>query len=106
MAGFPQLSLAVFAPLAWLRRASGVDCDAGFLARPFDGAVNSGTAHGELKRERASDAVVGQIHRYMGYVQEELLEPGQSVEGVIIAREDDLRIRRALSITTRLHCGA
>lgn len=52
----------------------------------------------ELKRGRASDAVVGQIQRYMGYVQEALLEPGQSVEGVIIAQEDDLRIRRALSM--------
>jgi restriction system protein len=52
----------------------------------------------ELKRGRASDAVVGQIQRYMGYVQDALLEPGQSVEGVIIAQEDDLRIRRALSM--------
>lgn len=54
----------------------------------------------ELKRGRASDAVVGQIQRYMGFVQESLLEPGQTVEGVIIAQEDDLRIRRALSIAT------
>lgn len=53
----------------------------------------------ELKRGRASDAVVGQIQRYMGYVQDALLEPSQSVEGVIIAQEDDLRIRRALSMT-------
>ena len=52
----------------------------------------------ELKKGRASDAVVGQIARYMGYVQEELAEDGQTVEGVIIALEDDLRIRRALSI--------
>lgn len=56
----------------------------------------------ELKRERASDAVVGQIQRYMGYVQEELLEPGQTVEGVIIARGDDLRIRRALTMTNNI----
>ena len=56
----------------------------------------------ELKRDRASDAVVGQIQRYMGYVQEELLEPGQSVEGVIIARDDDLRIRRALTMTNNI----
>jgi restriction system protein len=52
----------------------------------------------ELKKGRASDAVVGQIARYMGYVQEELAEDGQTVEGVIIALEDDLRIRRALSV--------
>jgi restriction system protein len=52
----------------------------------------------ELKKGRASDAVVGQIARYMGYVREELAEDGQSVEGVIIALEDDLRIQRALSV--------
>ena len=42
--------------------------------------------------------VVGQIMRYMGYVQEELAEKGQTVQGVIIALEDDQRIRRALSM--------
>lgn len=52
----------------------------------------------ELKKGRASDAVVGQTLRYMGYVQEELAEEGQSVKGVIIALEDDQRIRRALMI--------
>ena len=53
----------------------------------------------ELKKGRASDAVVGQVLRYMGYVQEELAEEGQSVKGAIIALEDDQRIRRALSVT-------
>lgn len=53
----------------------------------------------ELKKGRASDAVVGQTLRYMGYVQEELTEEGQTVVGVIIALEDDQRIRRALSMT-------
>jgi restriction system protein len=52
----------------------------------------------ELKRGRASDVVVGQILRYMGFVQEELAEEGQSVQGIIIALEDDLRIRRALAV--------
>lgn len=52
----------------------------------------------ELKKGRASDAVVGQIQRYMGYVKEELAEPNQSVRGVIIALEDDVRIRRALAV--------
>ena len=56
----------------------------------------------ELKKGRASDVVVGQIQRYMGYVQEELLEKGQHVKGVIIALEDDIRIRRALSVTTNI----
>ena len=56
----------------------------------------------ELKRGRASDAVVGQIQRYMSFVNEVLLEPGQTVEGVIIAQEDDLRIRRALSMARNI----
>jgi restriction system protein len=53
----------------------------------------------ELKKGRASDVVVGQILRYMGYVQEELAEKGQQVRGVIIALEDDQRIRRALAVS-------
>jgi restriction system protein len=56
----------------------------------------------ELKRGRGNDAVVGQIQRYMAFVQDVLLEPGQSVEGVIIAQEDDLRIRRALSMARNI----
>ena len=52
----------------------------------------------ELKKGRASDVVVGQTLRYMGFVQEELLEEGQNVRGAIIALEDDQRIRRALAM--------
>lgn len=52
----------------------------------------------ELKKGRASDAVVGQVLRYMGYVQDELAEEGQTVHGTIIALEDDPRLRRALSM--------
>ena len=53
----------------------------------------------ELKKGRSSDVVVGQTLRYMWYVQDELAEDGQSVVGVIIALEDDQRIRRALRMT-------
>ena len=56
----------------------------------------------ELKKGRASDVVVGQIQRYMGYVVGELAEEGQSVKGVIIALEDDLRIRRALKVANNI----
>jgi restriction system protein len=56
----------------------------------------------ELKKGRVSDNVVGQIQRYMGYVKEELAEKDQQVKGVIIGLEDDLRIRRALSVTTNI----
>ena len=53
----------------------------------------------ELKKGRASDAVVGQILRYMGYISTDLAEPDQIVRGCIIALEDDLRIKNALKIT-------
>lgn len=56
----------------------------------------------ELKRGRVSDNVVGQIQRYMGYVKEELAEPHQTVKGVIIGLEDDVRIRRALAVTQNI----
>lgn len=52
----------------------------------------------ELKKGRASDAVVGQITRYMGYVTTELAGPGQIVKGVIVALEDDQRLRHSLVI--------
>ena len=52
----------------------------------------------ELKRGRASDVVVGQLLRYMGYVQDELAESRQVVRGVVIALEDDQRLRRALAM--------
>ena len=54
----------------------------------------------ELKKGRASDSVVGQIQRYMGFVKDELAEKSQVVEGVIIALDDDVRIRRALSVAS------
>lgn len=56
----------------------------------------------ELKKGRASDMVVGQIQRYMGFVLEELAEDYQTVKGVIIALEDDLRIKRALKVTNNI----
>jgi restriction system protein len=52
----------------------------------------------ELKRGRASDVVVGQVLRYMGYVQDVLTTPGQTVSGVIVALEDDPKLKRALSV--------
>lgn len=57
----------------------------------------------ELKRGRASDSVVGQVLRYMGYVVEEIAEEGQRVEGAIIALEDDPKLRRALQATSHVH---
>jgi restriction system protein len=51
----------------------------------------------ELKRGRASDVVVGQVLRYMGYIKSQVAESHQCVEGAIIALEDDLRIQYALA---------
>ena len=53
----------------------------------------------ELKRGRASDVVVGQVLRYMGYVLDVLAVEGQSVRGVIIALDDDQKLKRALAVT-------
>lgn len=52
----------------------------------------------ELKRGKTSDAVVGQILRYMSYVKEMLCEGGQTVVGAIVALEDDQKLRRSLSM--------
>jgi len=56
----------------------------------------------ELKKGRVGDVVVGQCQRYMGYVKDELAEDNQEVRGTIIAFEDDIKIRRALSVTQNI----
>jgi len=56
----------------------------------------------ELKKGRATDVVVGQIQRYMGFVKEVLAEENQIVKGAIIALEDDLKLKRALSVTSNI----
>lgn len=50
----------------------------------------------ELKRGRVTDVVVGQVLRYMGFVKEQVAEEDQTVEGAIIALEDDQKMRWAL----------
>lgn len=50
----------------------------------------------ELKKERGSDAVVGQTLRYIGWVQENLAADGERVTGIVIAGEVDDRLRYAL----------
>jgi len=41
----------------------------------------------ELKVSRGYERVVGQLRRYMGWIAKNHAEPGQSVRGVIVARE-------------------
>ncbi|MFN0241566.1 MAG: endonuclease NucS domain-containing protein [Planctomycetota bacterium] len=50
----------------------------------------------ELKRGRATDVVVGQVLRYMGFIKEQVAEADQIVEGAIIALDDDQKMRWAL----------
>ena len=56
----------------------------------------------ELKKGRASDSVVGQIQRYMGYVTECVAEEDQIVKGVIIALEEDQKIKFALKVAPNI----
>ena len=73
---------------------------------PWPRAAETAWSWGKLGQarsvRRASDSVVGQIQRYMGYVMEELAEEGQQVKGVIIALDDDRKIRRALSVNNNI----
>lgn len=48
----------------------------------------------ELKVSKGYDRVIGQLLRYMAWIEKNQAEPGQKVRGVIIAREitDDLRL--------------
>jgi len=56
----------------------------------------------ELKKGRTSDAVVAQTLRYMSYVKDMLVENDQTVHGIIIALDDDLKIQRALDMVSTI----
>ncbi|NLF77125.1 MAG: DUF1016 family protein [Chloroflexi bacterium] len=60
----------------------------------------------ELKRNRSSDAVVGQIMRYMAWVKKHLAAPDEKVFGAIIVQEVDESMRYSLMVapsTIRLY---
>jgi hypothetical protein len=50
----------------------------------------------ELKRGRTSDAAVGQVLRYMGWVAENLAKSNQKVRGIIISQEVDDALKYAV----------
>ncbi len=50
----------------------------------------------ELKLGRSSDRAVGQLLRYMGWVESHLAKPGEEVAGAIVAESLDDRLRYAL----------
>lgn len=52
----------------------------------------------ELKKGRATDRVLGQVQRYMGYVLDELAESNQRVRGLIIGFDEDKHLKRALRV--------
>lgn len=54
----------------------------------------------ELKKNKSSDRVVGQILRYMGWARRELAQEDETVEGLIILHESNEKLEYALSATT------
>ena len=56
----------------------------------------------ELKKGRTNDMAVGQIMRYMGYVNDEIANKDQEVKGLIIGLKDDLGLKRAISLNPNI----
>lgn len=56
----------------------------------------------ELKRQGSSDQVVGQVLRYIGWIKAHHAEPGESVEGMIVAREGEDKLHYAVSAAPNL----
>lgn len=56
----------------------------------------------ELKRDQASDETMGQVQRYMGWVQTNLAEKDEVIEGLIIAQSIDQRLEYALKVPTNI----
>ena len=56
----------------------------------------------ELKKGRSSDRVIGQISRYMGWVNSELAEEGENVRGLIVVGEEDQKLEYGLQLQDRI----
>jgi hypothetical protein len=59
-------------------------------------ATNGNLVVIELKRGQTSDQTIGQTLRYIAWIEENIAEKSQEVEGIIIAREVDDALRYAL----------
>lgn len=57
----------------------------------------------ELKKGKSSDATVGQILRYINWIEEHLAEKDQVVEGIIIAKEIDEALHYAVKNLPHIH---
>jgi RecB family endonuclease NucS len=58
----------------------------------------------ELKRDQSSDATVGQLLRYMGWVRRKLANGRGEVRGLIICSEPDTKMRYALDGQPHIQC--
>ena len=56
----------------------------------------------ELKRDQASDATMGQVLCYIGWVKNHLAEPNEEVKGLVIAHKTDDALRYALSTVSNV----
>lgn len=56
----------------------------------------------ELKRGRTSDAVVGQVSRYLGWLSESRRGKGEKAVGVVVARVADAKLVHAVRANDRL----
>ena len=56
----------------------------------------------ELKRRASSDQVVGQVLRYIGWIEAHMAEPGETVEGLIVACEGEDKLHYAVSAVPSL----
>lgn len=50
----------------------------------------------ELKKGKTSDDVVGQVLRYIGWIQKNEAKSGEVVRGLVISGEEDIRLKYAL----------
>ena len=53
--------------------------------------------------KRAGDSIIGQIQRYMASVEEDFAKNNEKVSGLIIAFEDDPKIRKTLRRVPNVH---
>jgi hypothetical protein len=56
----------------------------------------------ELKKAKSSDAVVGQLLRYMGWVKKHKATGNENVRGIIITSAPDDRIKYAMLVSNRI----
>jgi Holliday junction resolvase-like predicted endonuclease len=58
----------------------------------------------ELKRDQTGDATVGQVLRYRAWVKKRLAKTGEEVEGLILCRDVDAKLRYAISELPLIRC--